>query len=270
MNGEELNEALHAGRRIYGTLIISPSPLWVEAVKGTGLDCVFLDTEHIPLDGFELGWMCQAYSAAGLAPIVRILKPDPYEATKAVHIGASAVVAPYVETVEEVKQLVAAVKLRPIKGEKLDDMLSGAKPAEKPLKGYLQRFNQGRSVIVNIESGAAVERLDDILSVDGLDGVLVGPHDLSCSLDVPEQYDNPVVIEAVRRIIAKARAKKIGAGVHNWPSAEAEIELAKAGLNLILHFSDMTLFKNALQDDVNRIRAAMGDPSPSRTADRAI
>jgi len=270
MDGKELIKALHNGKRIYGTLIISPSPAWVEAVEGTGLDCVFLDTEHMPLDNHQLAWMCQAYKAKGIAPIVRITKPDPHEATKALHTGASAVVAPYVETAEEVEQLRAAVKLRPVKGKRLRGILSGSERPQEQLSSYLEKFNEGKALIANIESVPAIEALDEILAVPGLDGLLIGPHDLSCSLGVPEQYDHPLVVEAVHRIIEKARAKNVGVGVHNWPSAEGEIELAKAGLNLILHFSDMTMFRNALFRDLGKIRKALGDKVVSRLSEQAI
>ena len=70
MNGYELGAALRAGHRVYGTCVISPAPQWPKMIAGTGLDFVFLDTEHIVLDRTELSWMCQAYCGLGLAPIV--------------------------------------------------------------------------------------------------------------------------------------------------------------------------------------------------------
>ncbi|MFN9432385.1 MAG: hypothetical protein ACK6DX_19845 [Acidobacteriota bacterium] len=77
MNGSQLRAALHQGRRVYGTLITTPSPHWPNAVQATGLDFVFIDTEHIPLDRMVVAWMCRTYSALGLAPIVRVTSPRP-------------------------------------------------------------------------------------------------------------------------------------------------------------------------------------------------
>ena len=68
MTGAELKAALRAGRRVYGTCIVSPSPVWVPMIASVGLDFVFIDTEHIPIDRAELSWMCQAYAARGLPP----------------------------------------------------------------------------------------------------------------------------------------------------------------------------------------------------------
>lgn len=271
MTGKELAEALHSGRRIYGTLIISPSPKWIETMTGVDIDCVFIDTEHIPLDWHELGWMCHAYRGLGMAPIVRIPRPDPYEACRVFDMGACGIVAAYVETAKEVNLLRGAAKLRPLKGKKLEEILTGQSKLEGELADYVRKANEDKVLLVNIESVPAVQALDEILAVPGLDGVLIGPHDLSCSLGIPEQYDHPLFDKAVREIISKARAKNIGVGIHNLPSVEQDIKWGKAGLNMILRLADMTLFSKSLQADLNRIREAVGDKvSPGQSRDIAI
>src|SRR5688572_6928535 len=125
MNSKQLRAALRSGKHAYGTLIVSDSPRWPAQVARIGLDFVFIDTEHVALDRKEMSWMCQAYAALGLTPLVRIPSPDPYAATMALDAGAAGIVAPYVETVEQVKALHGAVKLRPIKGARLDAVLNG-------------------------------------------------------------------------------------------------------------------------------------------------
>jgi len=259
MNGKELVEALHSGRRIYGTLLTSPSPLWFNVLKQLNLDCIFLDTEHNTMDWHELGWMCRAYKAIGIAPIVRIPKADPFDACRVFDAGATGIVAAYVETPEQVNQLRGAAKLRPLKGKRLEQILSGEAELEGELADYVPKYNENHALLVNIESVPAVEALDEILAVPDLDGVLIGPHDLSCSLGVPEQYDHPLFEKTVLKIISKARAKNIGVGVHNLPRIEQEIRYAKAGLNMILRLIDMTLFRRALHEDLSKIRAGVGD-----------
>ena len=123
MTPSELRECLHTGRKVFGTLIVSPSPRWPEVVATCGLDFVFIDTEHIALDRSQLSWMCQTYQALGIPPLVRIPSPDPYAATMALDGGAAGIIAPYVESVEQVQHLRGAVKMRPIKGLKLQKML---------------------------------------------------------------------------------------------------------------------------------------------------
>jgi len=259
MKGREICEALRNGRRVYGTRIVAPSSVWLPAVRNAGIDFVFVDTEHPPLDRVIVSWMCGLYREAGLPPIVRIPSPDPHEARKVLDGGAVGVIAPYVETAEEVRDLVGAVKLRPLKGKRLAAALKNPETLEPELEEYLDKRNADNVLIVNIESVPAMEKLDAILGVRGLDAVLIGPHDLSCSLGIPEQYDSPQFDRAVQKIIKKARAKGVGAGIHFSAGIDLEIQWAKAGGNLILHSSDVTLFGQTLKSDIAEMRHALGD-----------
>ncbi|SFL15448.1 4-hydroxy-2-oxoheptanedioate aldolase [Paenibacillus sp. 1_12] len=259
MNQVELQNHLRSGQRAYGTLIISTSPRWPVEVQKLGIDFVFIDTEHMSIDRDMLSWMCRTYTALGIAPIVRIPSPDPYEASKAMDAGAAGIVAPYIESVEQVQALRGAVKLRPIKGEKLSRILQGDEVPEEPLAAYLEQANAGNILIVNIESQPALEALDAILQVPQLDGVLIGPHDLSCSLNVPEQYEHPVFKEAVSTIIRKARAAQVAAGIHYFWGVEQEIAWGQEGMNLFVHASDMTAFIAQMERDLNEIKQKLGD-----------
>lgn len=152
MNGKELKAALHAGQRVYGTMIVSTSPHWPQAVKSTGADFVFIDTEHIAIDRTTLAWMCQTYRALGLAPIVRIPSPDPYAATVALDNGANGVLAPYIETVEQVQRLRGAVKLRPLKGQVLEEVLSGERELDEEMQAYVNNRCAENLLFINIEA----------------------------------------------------------------------------------------------------------------------
>jgi 4-hydroxy-2-oxoheptanedioate aldolase len=257
MNAAELIENLRLGRHVFGTLIVSPSPRWPEAVRGCGLDFVFIDTEHIALDRAQLSWMCQTYAALGLAPVVRIPAPDPYAATMALDGGAAGIIAPYVEHAEQVRALRGAVKLRPIKGQILQQLLDGEE-TEPELDSYLQRAAKDRLLIVNIESRPAIAALDEILAVPGLDAVLIGPHDLSCSLGIPEQYSRPEFLAACETIFRKARAAGIGAGIHFWGSVEEQAHFLALGANMLIHSADITLFQKHLRLELEAVKKAAG------------
>jgi 4-hydroxy-2-oxoheptanedioate aldolase len=255
------NERLRSSERVYGTLIVSPSPHWVPVVAGLGLDFVFIDTEHIPLDREKLAWMCQTYRAVGLAPIVRIPSPDPYQACAVLDGGAAGIVAPYVETAARVRDLVGAVKKRPLKGQTLARHLAGA-PLEPTQAGYLEKGASSRTLIVNIESVPAIEALDEILAVEGLDGVLIGPHDLSTSLGVPERYDHPRFLAACDTIMTKARARGVGAGIHVIYQANRltdEERWARLGANFILHAADIILFAEGIRRELGDLKHRLRD-----------
>ena len=254
-----LKEKLKMGKRVYGSAVVSPSPLWPNMVKKCGLDFVFLDTEHMPLERATLSSMCQVYNALGLTPIVRTPSPDPYEASKAMDAGAVGIVAPYLETPEQIHALVGAVKYRPLKGERLDTILAGESVAEPELAQYIEERNSDNIVIANIESTPALERLDDMLDVPGVDGVFIGPHDLSCSLGLPEDYQHPRFKSAVKEIIKKCRERDIAVGIHfpDWP--EYQVEWANAGATIIIYSADIFLYAKQLEQDMGFIKKQLGD-----------
>ena len=258
MTSEQLIQRLRSDKRSYGTCIISPSPRWPQAVMPSKLDFVFIDTEHVTLDRSQMAWMTKTYGALGMPPIVRIPAPDPYQATMALDDGAAGVVAPYVETVEQVRALQGAIKHRPLKGRRLAERLDGASITPE-LDAYMKKGNTGHIFIINVESVPAIENLDNLLACPDLDGVLIGPHDLSCNLGVPEQYGHPRFLEAVGTIFQKARAAGKGAGIHYWGTTEEHVNMLKLGANMLIQSADLLLVKKYLAQEVSAIREVMGD-----------
>lgn len=269
MNAPQLKAALKAGRRAYGTLVVSPSPRWPATIAALGLDFVFLDTEHIALDRAPLSWMCQTYRALGLAPIVRIPSPDPAMARMVLDGGAAGIIAPYIETAAQVRALRGAVKFRPLQGERLAAALQDPSTLEPELGTYLAAQNRDALLIINVESAPALARLDELLAVPDLDAVLIGPHDLSCSLGVPEQYQSGKFDVAVREICRRARAAGVAAGIHSWQNPELIADWAhNDGLNLIIYSADLWAARDKLAADIGALREKLGDrPAGSQAAD---
>ena len=123
-------------------------------------------------------------------------------------------VAPYLEKISDIQALRGAVKYRPLKGERLERALAGTEPLDETLTAYLGGYAADKLMVVNIESVAAIERLDEILDVPDIDALLIGPHDLSISLGIPEQYQHPTFTKAITTIIDKGRSQGVGVGFH--------------------------------------------------------
>ena len=173
--------------------------------------------------------------------------------------GAGGVIGPYLETADQVRGLVGAVKLRPLKGRRLQEALRDRRTLEPELAGYLEERNGDKVLIANIESVPALENLHEICSVPGLDAVLIGPHDLSCNLGIPEKYDHPRFDEAVRKIFRIAREHGIGAGIHYWLGLEQEIAWSRAGGNLVMHSSDVAAFSRTMKAEIDKLRTTLAD-----------
>ena len=259
MNQNSLAGKISTGKTVYGTCISSAAPLWGKAARIAGLDFVFLDTEHIPLERMEVAALCQLYSAMGIAPIVRIPSPDPFRACQMLDAGATGVVAPYIETVEQVQEMVGAIKFRPLKGRRLQKALQNPLTLEEELKQYLENYNRDKLCIINIESIPAVENLENLLKVPGLDGVFIGPHDLSVNMGLPEMYDHPDFEREVEIIIRKCRENNIAVGIHFSESPNRQIKWVKAGANIVVHSSDIAIFSQKLAADVAYIRKSANE-----------
>jgi len=262
MTGSSFRKALKSGQRVYGTLTVSDAARWPDMLASLGLDFIFIDTEHISIDRTALSWMCQVYAAHGMAPIVRIPSPDPYIATVVSDAGAQGIIAPYIETVEEIQALRGALKYRPLKGQRQKQLLEGA-PTEPRLAEYLEEHNADNTLIINIESVTAWENLDDLLAVPDLDAILIGPHDLSTTMGIPEDYANPDFDRAVIDILTRARKAGVGAGIHvttgDGLNTEDHIRWIQAGANLIVHRADVIAAQHLLSQEFKQIREAVGD-----------
>ena len=229
-----------------------------------------LTQKHIAIDRAELSKMCNTYQALEITPIVRIPKPDPYMASQVIDDGAIGVIAPYLEHAEEIRELIGATKYRPLKGKKLQDILDGKANPDKVLNEYLENYNLGNLCIANIESMPAVENLDSLLSIDGLDGVFIGPHDLSINMGIPEQYDHPDFVKTVRLIIEKARKYTLGVGIHFSLEPERQLFWIQEGANIVVHSSDMALFSQKLRADINFLKSSVGDTPGQSSGDHSV
>ncbi|MEY4940650.1 MAG: hypothetical protein RIQ93_2385 [Verrucomicrobiota bacterium] len=245
MNGKQIREKLRRGERVYGTHVAGWSNALVPPLLARApLDFAFVCNEHMPVDRAETAALCQQFRGLGVSPIVRISQPCASEAAMALDGGADGIVAPYVETVEEVRAIVGAVHYRPIKGRQLRDFLSGARQPKPVTKDFLRRFNRPNYVIVGIESVAACENLDALIGVEGVDGVFMGPHDLSVSLEDPENWSSPALHRLIDGVIVRCRAAGIGVGVHLSAALFTDDQVSRMlslGMNWILDGADVTL-----------------------------
>lgn len=270
-----LAELLRSEKNVYGTLMTCSDALFAKFAAGCKLDFVFIDTEHVPLDRGELANMCLMYKTLGIPPLVRVPKADAALARQVMDAGACGVVAAYMETVEQVLELKSAVKLKPIQGEMLRKALDDPKQFEidheKTAKELAKR-NAPTALVVNIESQAAIDNLDQLLAVPGVDAILIGPNDLSFSLGVPEDFASPIFQDALKTIFSKARAAGVGAGIHNGmepgtPGMTMDFvqRWISWGCNVYVHGADVNLLAAQLKRDLAAVRS---DSDCQGTADQ--
>ena len=254
MNGEELKKKVQGGGIIYGTMLsMSRNPRWAAPMSAFGLDYVIIDTEHSPRGRDDVADFLAAFGFSGVTPIVRIPIPDSHYVTMAIDAGAHGVLAPYCETVEEVKQVVAATKWRPLKGELARNAVETGEFPSQETREYLEDINRNNVCIIGIESVPAIENLDNILNVDGIDAIFVGPNDLTISLGVPNMYEHPDYEAALRRIIAICNAHDTPTLIHHQTVALTQKWL-REGARFVLYSSDARTMHNGFREEFGAIK----------------
>ena len=255
MNGQELKEKVGAGGIVYGTMLsMSRNPRWSTPIAAFGLDYVVIDTEHSPRDRGDIADFLAAFTASGVVPIVRVPIPDSHYVTMALDAGAQGVLAPYCETVEEVSEVVAAAKWRPLKGALATKAVeTGELPSEDTRK-YLEDRNRNIVCLIGIESVPAIGNLESILEVPGIDAIFVGPNDLTISLGIPDQLTHPSYEAALRRIIATCMGHDTPVLIHHQTVPLAQKWL-KEGARFVLHSSDARTLHNGYRADLDAIKA---------------
>jgi len=265
MTGRQMREALREGRRVYGAAILNTSA-WA-AARYTELDLAFIDNEHCPMGRESMMALCQIFSARQIVPLVRIPVADPYLASQALDAGAEGIICPYVEDPKVAREMVGAIKYRPLKGEKLEQLLRNGDDVQyrdthvlgPASLEYLRKKNENNLLICNVESEPSMRRLDDLLAVEGVDAVLIGPHDLSISLGMPEEYSNPNLMKAIEEIIQRTRAAGKGAGLHHYGDINRERHYIQRGANLIVHSADILEAAAAINGALSQLRAEFED-----------
>lgn len=187
-------------------------PAIAEMMAKAGFNWLTIDMEHSAITLNEALRIIQVIELSGCTPLVRVGENNPYLIKQAMDAGAHGVIVPMVNTKEEAIGAVAAVQYPPF--GKRGVGLGRAQGYGLEFEKYKKWLKEESVVIAQIEHIEAVENLEAILSVDGIDGFLVGPYDLSGSLGMPGDFDNPKMKAALAQVMKVAKKMKKTAGFH--------------------------------------------------------
>ncbi|MDA4129616.1 MAG: aldolase/citrate lyase family protein [Thaumarchaeota archaeon] len=247
-----LKAMLKEGKIAIGTTITIGHPDVAEIIGLAGFDWVMLDTEHAPMNIPIIQNLLQVMSFSQTVPIIRIAWNDLVMAKQALDIGAYGLIVPWVNTKEEAMRAVQAVKYPPVG-------LRGFGPRRASLADpdYVKTANSEILLAVQIETQCALDNIDDILSVEGIDAALIGPADLSLSLGILFQYDNPKFVDAMQKVVDAAKRHGIIAGMLATDDVKKRIQ---QGYKMINISGDLMLLKDAAKrilDTANEARGTM-------------
>lgn len=219
------------------------SPIVAEIIGYSGFDWILVDTEHSPNEPPAVLAQLQALQAGTATPIVRPAWNDPVLLKRLLDIGAQAVLVPFVQNAEEAAKAVAACRYPPAGIRGITVSGRGSRYGRMP--DYLKRADAEICVLVQVETGEALSQLEAIASVDGVDGVFIGPADLSASLGHIGNPGHPEVQEAIKSAAARLTAIGKPAGILTASEADAR-RYIEWGYRFVAVGSDLGLLaKNA-------------------------
>lgn len=248
-------ELLKEERTIFGTWLQIPSPEIAEIFGYAGFEFAIVDNEHSSMGPSTSVPMLRALEAAGVATAIRVPECADVYVKKALDSGASAIVCPGISSVKAAKDFVYYGKYAP-KG------MRGSCPGVRANKfgmgdiSYYSNANNNTALIVQVEGKEGVEVFDEIIAVDGLDGVLLGPVDLSMSLGVPGQLDHPLVTETMKEMVKKVRNKGLGAGMFTGDIKSTKYWM-DAGCNFIGYGIDAMMILGMAENTLRELKTLL-------------
>ncbi len=235
-----------------GTWIMSASPIVAEAIGCAGFEWGVIDMEHTPLDLMNVVNMLQAVAGTALTPVVRVPWNDTVGIKRVLDAGAQTLLVPFVQDAEEARAAVAACRYPPEGLRGMAGMSRASRFGTAP--NFFANANRDIGVIVQLETEASIERVDEIASVDGIDALFVGPGDLSGTMGFAGQLTHPDVLALTRKAVQRAKAlgKPIGT-VGGTPEVVALYR--EIGFDFIAIASDLGLLMRAAQAALHAVRA---------------
>ena len=209
---DKFKRRLCSGEFQFGTHINACDPTLTELLGGCGFDYLCIDTEHTAIDYTGLQMHLIAARAAGCPALVRVPWNEPYLAKRVLEQGPDGIIFPMIRSVEEAKKALDAC-IYPPDGLRCFGPIRAQGYGSVPLDEYMEQAKNGLCRLLQIEHFDAVNHIDEILELDGLDGVILGPCDLSGSVKLLGQTNAPEVASLIDRTIGKCREHGVPVGV---------------------------------------------------------
>lgn len=256
MRANAAKAKIRAGGRVLNAWCSIASSHVAEAMAHQGFDSVTVDLQHGGLDYAAAFQMLQGISTSAATPLARVPWNEPGILMKVLDSGAYGIICPMINSRRDAEAFVGACRYAPMGfrsyGPNRVTQYAGA--------DYWNHANEEVMLLAQIETAEALDHVDEILSVPGLDGVYVGPGDLSLSLGYPPSMspkDKPV-LDAMARVREAALAKGLIAAVHS-DGAETAVQRFYEGFQLCSMPTDLRLLLNACKDQIERVRGGLSE-----------
>lgn len=252
-----LREKFKNGENAVGTFFCISNVAIMECLGYTGIDFVIVDTEHGPFDTQPMSDLIKTADNAGITPLVRIADITHKEIQRAVDNGAQGLIVPCLREIEDIKKLVDLAKYAPV-GNRGFIKGRGCGFGNEPwacgtLEEYMENSNERVLVLPQCETVECLECIEEVVAIEGVDGIFIGPFDLSITMGFPAKFDKPEFQAALKRILTAC--KNAGKPCFIFASnAEESRKYLDAGYDAVANSIDSVIITEAYRSFVSKIR----------------
>ncbi len=227
----------------------------VAIAKTAGFDCLLLDQEHNSFSLETISQICIAANLAGITPLVRVVDASHSSITQALECGAMGIILPQIESAEAAAAAVQAAKFPPLGHRSLAPCLPQLYFRPTPATEAMQSINDMTMAVVMIESVSALEAVEEIAAVDGVNMLLVGANDMCNALGLPGDFDHPELRAAFKRVAQACKSNGVHFGVGGLgPRPDLVQEMTALGARYATAGADVTFFTNAAIAQARKFR----------------
>jgi 4-hydroxy-2-oxoheptanedioate aldolase len=250
-------QGFRAKKPLLGMIVYSASAIVVETIAYSGIDFVFVDTEHSPVGWESLEHMIRAAELGQVGVVVRVTENNPSLIRKAFEAGADCVCVPHVASRKDAEQAVKSARFFP-KGFRGATSFARSAKYSANWATYLNETNENTLVMAMIEEQEALDKIDEIASTEGLAALNFGPLDYSVSIGVVNSPERSVKTKAAQRLISKAATKNSLALMASLPLVKEDFdELITLGYNAFLLGYDVAALRKFAVDGVNKFKSLL-------------
>ncbi|MET3322346.1 HpcH/HpaI aldolase family protein [Peribacillus sp. NPDC096540] len=253
----KIKEKINQGESVLGTFFELGGTTAVECLGIAGLDFLIIDAEHGPFDVESSMDFMRAAELRGITPFVRVKDVSRSSILKMLDIGAKGIVAPCIDTIDQVKQLVEYGKYYPIGKRGFTHARAasyGFASFTKNMEEYFNICNEKTLIIPQCETQGCLDHIEEIVNIDGVDGIFIGPYDLSIGMGIPGQFADPNFVQAIERILKACKEAGKFAFIYSTDNSTAKKYLAD-GFDGVAINMDVSVYINAFKSIISEVRS---------------
>jgi 2-keto-3-deoxy-L-rhamnonate aldolase RhmA len=241
MQANTVKEKLKKGLPVFGTSLTDClDPEFAVLLEAAGVEFFFVDTEHSPASYSQIQGLCRAARAVGIIPLVRVPQNESHLITRALDVGAMGLVIPRVHSPAEAQSAARFMKYLPAgrRGFGMRSIVTDYRWTNAVEE--MASANHETMVVLQIESKEGLESVEEIAFIEEVDVLMIGPYDLSISMGIAEDFQNPLFWNAVDRIVRACERAGIAAGVQ-FGNIELLRETQRRGTRFLLYSNDVSV-----------------------------